>query len=80
MKNITITLDAETARWVRVKAAEQNMSVSRFVGDLLQQQMKDRVEYQRAMESFLSKPPLKLGDTGEALPKREDLYDRTRIR
>ena len=80
MKNITITLDAETANWVRVRAAEQNTSVSRFVGELLQQQMKDRVEYQRAMARFLSKPPIRLGDVGEPLPKREELYDRPRVR
>ena len=80
MKNITITLDAETASWVRVKAAEQNKSVSRFIGELLQQQMKERLEYQRAMESFLSKPPIKLREPGEPLPKREELYDRPRLR
>jgi hypothetical protein len=80
MKNITITLDSETANWVRVKAAEQNKSVSRFVGELLQQQMKDRLEYQQAMERFLSKPPYSLGEPGEPLPKREELYDRPRIR
>ena len=51
MKNITITLDAETAAWVRVQAAEQNKSVSRFVGEYLQTQMKDRREYQRAYAS-----------------------------
>ncbi len=43
MKNITITLDLDTAKWVRIKAAEQNKSVSRFVGELLQQQMKERL-------------------------------------
>jgi ribosomal protein S3 len=80
MKNITITLDPETAKWVRVKAAEQNMSVSRFVGEVLQQQMKDRLEYQRAMQSFLSKPALTLGEPGEPLPKRAELYDRPRLR
>ena len=36
MKNITITLDEETAAWVRIQAAEQNKSVSRFVGEHLQ--------------------------------------------
>lgn len=80
MKNITITLDVETATWVRVKAAEQNKSVSRFIGELLQSQMKERIEYQRAMERFLSKPPIKLREPGEPLPKREDLYDRPRLR
>jgi hypothetical protein len=80
MKNITITLDSETASWVRIKAAQQNKSVSRFIGELLQQQMKDKLESQRAMERFLSKPPFALGEPGEPLPKREELYDRPRIR
>jgi len=80
MKNITVTLDTETAAWVRVKAAEKNMSVSRFLGELLQQEMKQRVSYQRAMERFLSKPPINIRDTDEPLPKREELYDRSRIR
>ena len=80
MKNITVTLDTETATWVRVKAAEKNMSVSRFLGELLQQEMKQRVSYQRAMERFLSKPPFNIRDPGEPLPKREELYDRPGIR
>jgi len=80
MKNITVTLDDETAKWVRVKAAEQNKSMSRYLGDLLQQHMKDRVAYQRAMERFLSKPPYKIREPGEPLPKREDLYVRPRLR
>lgn len=80
MKNITITLDTETAKWVRVRAAEENKSVSRFVGDLLQQQMKDKAAYLRAMRTFLSKPPYKLRGPAEPLPKREELYDRPGIR
>jgi hypothetical protein len=80
VKNITITLDPETASWVRVKAAEQNTSVSRFVGELLQRQMKERARYQRAMERFLSRPPITLGEPGEPLPTRQELYDRPRIR
>jgi plasmid stability protein len=80
MKNITISLDADTAAWLRVKAAEQSKSVSRFVGELLQRQIKERLDYQRAMESFLSKPAIKLREPGEPLPKREELYDRPRLR
>jgi hypothetical protein len=80
MKNITVTLDDETAKWVRVKAAEQNKSMSRFLGDLLQQHMKDRIAYQRAMESWLSKPPYFLREPGEPLPTREEIHERTRTR
>jgi plasmid stability protein len=80
MKNITITLDEETAEWVRVHAAEQNKSVSRLVGEVLQSRMKDRREYQRAMRRYLSKPPFDLTGEPEKYPTREDIHDRARIR
>jgi hypothetical protein len=35
MKNVTITLDEEAARWARIQAAEHNTSVSRLVGEML---------------------------------------------
>ncbi len=31
MKNVTVALEEEVARWVRVRAAEQNQSVSRYL-------------------------------------------------
>ena len=80
MKNITITLDPETAAWVRVLAAEQNKSVSRLVGEILQLRMKDRREYQRAMRRYLSKPPFDLTGEPAKYPLRDDIHDRTRIR
>jgi hypothetical protein len=55
MKNVTITLDKETAAWARVHAAQRNMSLSRFVGELLQQRMHESREYEEAMQRFLSK-------------------------
>jgi plasmid stability protein len=80
MKNITITLDEETAAWVRVHAAEQNKSVSRVVGEVLQSRMKDRREYQRAMRRYLAKPPFELTGKPEKYPTREDIHDRARFR
>ncbi|MCY4635943.1 MAG: hypothetical protein OXG04_15795 [Acidobacteria bacterium] len=35
MKNVTITLPEDLARWVRIRAAEQDRSVSRWVAELL---------------------------------------------
>jgi hypothetical protein len=35
MKNITISMDDETAAWARVEAAKAGKSVSRFIGDML---------------------------------------------
>lgn len=49
MKNVTITLDGETAAWARVYAAQHNLSVSRFVGELLQQRMRESREYDEAI-------------------------------
>jgi hypothetical protein len=49
MKNITITLDEETAAWARVHAAQRNVSLSRFVGGLLHQHMRESHEYEEAM-------------------------------
>ncbi len=80
MKNITITLDPETAAWVRVHAAEKGMSVSRLVGELLQERMRDRREYERAMRRFLSKGACNLSGESERYPTREELYDRGRLR
>lgn len=80
MKNITITLDDETATWVRVHAAEQNKSVSRLVGELLQSRMRDRREYQRAMRRYLSKPAFDLSGAPEKYPTREEIHVRTGIR
>jgi hypothetical protein len=80
MKNITITLDPETAAWIRVHAAEQNKSVSRLVGEILQTHMKDRREYQRALRRYFSKPPFEIAGEPEKYPVRESLYDRPRIR
>jgi plasmid stability protein len=80
MKNITITLDPETAAWIRVHAAEQNKSVSRLIGEILQEQMKDRREYLRAMHGYLSKPAFDLGGDPEKYPTREEIHDRPRLR
>jgi hypothetical protein len=76
MKNVTITLDKETAAWARVHAAQRNMSLSRFVGELLHKHMRESREYEEAMKRFLSKGPFKLTGPAQRYPKREELYDR----
>jgi hypothetical protein len=80
MKNMTITLDDETAAWVRAQAAEQNMSVSRFVGEHLQTSMRERREYQRAYRRWLARPSFNLTGNAEKYPTREEIHDRTGVR
>ena len=39
LKNVTVTLDPETARWARIEAAKGDTSVSRLIGEILQREM-----------------------------------------
>ena len=80
MKNLTITLDEETAAWARVHAARHNMSVSRMVGEMLQRNMREHAEYDRAMRRFLARKPVKLKRAGTRMPSRDSLHDRDRLR
>jgi hypothetical protein len=61
MENLTITLDAETARRVRIEAARRGMSISRFVLGLVRERMAESVEYERAKERYLARRGKKLG-------------------
>lgn len=80
MKNVTITLDEETAAWARMCAAERNVSVSRLVGELLRERMRESHEYDDAMRRFLGKPPVRLKRGGQRYATRDALHDRTRLR
>ncbi len=80
MKNVTITLDQQTAAWIRVQAAKLNMSVSRFVGELLHKQMTDAQTYNESMQRFFSEKPLDFEWVDGHRPKREELYDRPVLR
>ena len=80
MKNITITLDAQAATWARVQAAAQNMSLSRYVGEMLRDKMRHSSEYEKAMREALAQKPLDLKGPWEPYPTREELYDRPVLR
>ncbi|WP_423919842.1 hypothetical protein [Candidatus Poriferisodalis sp.] len=76
MRNVTVSLDDETARWARIEAARHDSSLSRFVCDVLRDRMHDRGEYERAAESYLSREALTLGEAGRPYPTRADLHSR----
>jgi hypothetical protein len=73
MKNITITLDEKTAAWPRNHAAARDMSLSRFVGELLENTMRQSREYRRAMRTYLSREPTRLKKDGAHYPRRDGL-------
>ena len=80
LKNVTITLDAETASRARVQAAERNMSLSRYVGEVLREQAGKPDEYEAAMRRFFSRKPFRLKGPAQRYPKREALHDRSVLR
>lgn len=76
MKNVTITLDEEVARWARVWAAKHDTSVSRMLGEELKRKMQTDRQYERAMRRFLARKPKKLKASGSHYPSRDSLYER----
>lgn len=79
LRNVTITLDEETARWARVEAARRDLSVSRFIGEMLHERMEDDMRYGEAMKSLFSRGPRPLGYRANK-PARDALHDRAALR
>lgn len=75
MKNMTITVDEEVLLWAKVWAARHDSSVSRLVGEILRERMREEEGYGEAMELVFAQPTERLKESG-AYPKREALYDR----
>ena len=80
MKNITITLPEEVARWLRVKAAENERSVSKWLAELLEGMQRQEDEYEVAMRRFLARKPRKMEWIDGRKPTREELHDRDTVR
>jgi hypothetical protein len=76
MKNVTVSLPEEVARWSRVWAAEHNTSVSRMLGLFLKEKMESEKQYFQAMNSFINKEPVMLKEKGESYSSRDNLHER----
>lgn len=75
LRNVTITLEEEVARWTRVRAAQEDTSVSRLVGQMLKERMLEEQRYRQALERFVSRPPIELKSRG-AYPTRDQVHER----
>ncbi len=80
MKNITITLDEKTAAWARIYAAQHGKSISRLLGEMLQERMREVRDYNDAMQRYLAKKPFKFRWVDGSRPTQDELYDRTGLR
>ena len=76
MRNLTISIDDETARWARIEAARNDKSVSAYVGDLLRDQMSLAQAYESAHASWRSRDITTLRSQPNTYPDREDLHIR----
>lgn len=78
MRNVTVTLDEETARWARIEAARREMSVSSFIRLLLRERMGGQAGYAGARERYLAR--IRSSISEGAYPGREELHDRAGLR
>ena len=80
-RNITISVDEDVARWTRVKAAQDDVSIGQFVGELLRQRMQEEVAYASAMqEHFAVLEPRAFHGKGERRLTRDELHYRAALR
>ena len=78
LRNVTLTLEESVARWARVEAARQDVSVSRFLANILIERMKENDEYETAKRRALARKPFLKSD-GRYL-SREEVHDRSNLR
>lgn len=71
LRNITITVSEEAARWARRKAAEEDTSVSKLVGRILEDQMRRTDEYWAAYESWRKLKPIRGVRAAERMTREE---------
>lgn len=74
LKNVTVTLPEEVALWARKKAAEENTSVSRLLGRLLEAQMRSSDEYWEAYQAWKQLTPVDLNASDRL--SREEVHER----
>jgi type II secretory pathway pseudopilin PulG len=79
MKNVTISMDEDTLRWVRIEAARAGMSVSRWIGAQMRTLNVEQAEKAAAsarIEAFLDDfPGLPLSENGKITIDRDEMYE-----
>jgi hypothetical protein len=78
LRNITVSLEEDVARWARLEAARKETSVSRLLGEILKERMLSKDRYERAMRQALARKPF-LKTDGQYL-SREEAHDRAHLR
>lgn len=74
LRNVTVTLEEDAARWARMEAAKADISVSRLLGRILEERMAQQDEYAKAMKRALGRKPFLKSDG--KYPSREEAHER----
>jgi hypothetical protein len=72
---MTITVTDEVAKWARRKAADENTSVSRLVGNMLEREMRNSSQYWEAYERWKQREMIP-GLSAAPRLSREELHER----
>jgi hypothetical protein len=78
LKNVTVTLEKDVARWARLEAARRETSVSRLLGEILKQRMLEEAGYDSAMRRALARKPFLKSD--RRYISREEAHERSGVR
>lgn len=78
LRNVTVTLEEDVARWARIEAARKETSVSRLLGGILRERMVEKDAYGGAMRRAMARKPFL--KTDDRFLSREESHDRTRLR
>ncbi len=76
MKNVTITLEDDVLRWAKIRAASEDTSVSRMLGEELRRKMLTEQSYELAKKRFQAREVKVLKPADASYPSRESLYER----
>jgi hypothetical protein len=71
LRNVTVTLEEPVAQWARMEAARNETSVSRLLGAILKERMRQNDEYEIAMRRALA--PKSFPASGEEAHDRDSL-------
>jgi hypothetical protein len=77
LKNLTITAEEEVLQWAKHEAIEKGVSVSKFVGQILNEEMRHKDSYSKAFERWKQRKPVPGVDASQRW-SREEVHERRR--
>ncbi len=80
VKNITMTIEDALLEEVRVAAAREGLSMSRYLAKTVERALEQDHRYAAARKRFLSRLPVVLRKKGRKLPSRDSLHERESLR